>query len=390
MPRQDISTLTSGSAARKIVSLTVTEDCNLRCRYCYEPNKDRNRYMTPDVARQAIEESMRGGELTDEVEFDFFGGEPMLAFDLIQDTVDWFHTREWPKRHLFFVCTNGTILTPPMQSWLVKNKRCVQVSVSLDGNKIAHDLNRCNSYDRVMQNMPFFSRHWPNQWIKMTISAETIPYVADSVISLEGLGLPFSANIVFEDIWGSAEQKAHLLETYAEQLDVLVAFYASRRDLFPARMLDVRIESISERDQAPSTSADSVRFCGAGHEMVCVNVDGSRSPCHRFAPWVTGRKLADTQANHQFTWKPDKCSACVFNHACPTCAGYNWQVYGESGTRTTYHCEAFQLEAQASAKLQALRLLQQSPKELAYLPPKEAYQMKLKLDGILKLAAAST
>lgn len=387
MPKQDIFALSGGATRKQIVSLTVTEDCNLRCRYCYEPNKDRDHHMKTAVARQAIAEYMQAEDGFDEVEFDFFGGEPMLAFDLIRELVDWFHNQEWHKRHLFFICTNGTILTPEMQSWLVQNKRCVWVGVSLDGNKAAHDLNRSNSYDRVMQNIPFFMRHWPNQLIKMTISAETIPYVADSIISLEDTHMPFSANIVFEDIWGTPEQKAVLLEMYAQQLDRLVDFYAARTDLLPARILDVRPEYLTEQSRAKNKAEDCVRFCGAGREMVSVNVDGSRAPCHRFAPWVTGRPIPVGSVNRQPAWRPEKCAECQLSGVCPTCAGYNWQVNGDSGIRTTYHCEAFRLEVRASAKLQALRLLQQTPEDIANLSPDAAYRAKLRLDGILELAA---
>jgi sulfatase maturation enzyme AslB (radical SAM superfamily) len=193
MPKLDIF---GGDRGKKhIVMLTLTQDCNLRCRYCYEPHKSRDYYMSYDTAQQAIIEYMRTENEFDTVEFDFFGGEPLMAFSLIRDLVNWFHTKGWPKKHIFFISTNGTILSEEIKTWLVKNKGCVIVGLSLDGNKIAHDLNRSNSYDQVRANIPFFMEHWPNQPAKMTISAETIPYVADSIIELEGMNIPFSANI---------------------------------------------------------------------------------------------------------------------------------------------------------------------------------------------------
>lgn len=389
MPKTDVLGKL-GEYGHRAVTLTVTEDCNLRCRYCYEPNKT-PRYMSQETAREAITHFMETEEEFDSIEFDFFGGEPLLAFDLIRDTVDWFHhSREWPKKHLFFICTNGTILTDEMKTWLVQNKDCVHVGYSLDGNRIAHNLNRSNSYDQVMQNVAFFTEHWPLQPAKMTISAETIPYVADSIIELEEMGIPFSANLVFEDVWGSPEQKEALLDIYAQQLDRLVEYYVNHPELYPARIVDVKMEMASkemrERDQQQGRSKDCERWCGAGHEMVVVEVDGSRSPCHRFSPWITGM-AAPTQVNRQTNWKPDECAQCKFLSLCPICAGYNWQVNGDSGIRTTYHCEAFKLEMQASAKLQALRLLKQQPADLSSLPPDEAYKLKCRIDGILEMAA---
>lgn len=387
MPKVDsFSSLKNQKKQQQIVTLTLTEDCNLRCRYCYEPNKSRDHYMSLSTAQDAVIEYMETDNGFDGVEFDFFGGEPMLVFDLIRELVDWFHTQSWRKDHLFYIGTNGTILTEEMKSWLVQHKDCVSVGVSLDGNKIAHDLNRSNSYDRLMKNLPFFRENWPTQPVKMTISAETIPYVADSIIQFEELEIPFSANIVFEDIWGPPEQKATLLDIYAEQLDRLVEYYIVHPDLVPARIIDIKPEFAANEWLAKHIGEDCVRWCGAGHEMVVIEVDGSRSPCHRFSPWVTGRPAPTNLVNRQKSWEPEQCSNCRWNQICPTCAGYNWQMNGESGIRTTNHCQAFKLELQASAKLQALRLLQQRPDDFANLSPEETYMTKLRIDQLLNIA----
>ncbi|MBA4384812.1 MAG: hypothetical protein C0410_08755 [Anaerolinea sp.] len=388
MPKYDIfSKLRTQEKKQQTVTLTLTEDCNLRCRYCYEPNKSRDRYMSLATAQKVVIEYMEKENEFDGVQFDFFGGEPMLAFDLIRELVDWFHTRSWRKEHLFFIGTNGTILTEKMKSWLVQNKDCVWLGISLDGNKIAHDLNRSNSYDLLMRNLPFFRENWPTQPAKMTISAETIPYVAESIIELEEMEIPFSANIVFEDIWGTPEQKVALLDIYAQQLDRLVEYYVVHSDLVPARIVDLRPEfATNERKGDDDIGEDCVRYCGAGHEMVVIEVDGTKSPCHRFSSWVTGKPVPNNLVNHQKSWGPKKCAACRWNKICATCAGFNWQINGDSGVRTVYHCEAFKLELQASAKLHVLRLLQQKPEDIANLTPEEALLTKRRIDELLAIA----
>jgi uncharacterized protein len=388
MPKKDINPRGSIEKMRQSVMLTLTQDCNLRCRYCYEPNKSRDFYMDFDTARKAIIEYMEAENEFEEIEFDFFGGEPMLCFDLIRNLVDGFHSRTWRKKHIFYIGTNGTILTEEMKSWLVENKKCVCVGLSLDGNKTAHDLNRSNSYDLVRKNLPFFMEHWPDQPVKMTISAETIPYVADSIMELEELNVLFSANVVFEDIWGDPEQKADLLETYARQLDRLVEYYVDHPDLIPARIVDRQIQFVMEEASSKIVGGDDcVRWCGSGHEMVTIEVDGSRSPCHRFSPWITGKPVPEiSQVNRQKSWKPEKCAICRLIEICPTCAGFNWQENSDSSIRTTYHCDSFKLEMQASAKLQALRLLHKKTEDLVRLPPEEIYKTKLSLDALLEIA----
>jgi radical SAM protein with 4Fe4S-binding SPASM domain len=386
MPQVDIWDQQVKRERRLSLSLTVTQDCNLRCRYCYEPTKPRN-YMSLQTAQEAITYYMEVDDTFEAIEIDFFGGEPMLAFDLIRDVVEWFHSRPWPKAHIFFIGTNGTVLTDEMKKWLVRHKECVKIGLSLDGNKAAHDVNRSNSYDQVMRNLPFFMEHWSDQPIKMTISAESIPHVADSIIEMEEMGLVFSANLPFEDIWGPPETKAALIEEYARQLDRLVTYYASRPELFPARIVDRKPEVLYQPDYGKAVGEDCIRFCGAGHEMVMVDVDGKRYPCHRFSPWVTGRPEPTELVNRQTSWQPQMCADCALISACPTCAGFNWQENGNTGLRTTYHCQAVKQEVLASAKLQALRLLQKQPQDLIELSPDEAYQAKRRLDAILTLAS---
>jgi radical SAM protein with 4Fe4S-binding SPASM domain len=130
-----------------------------------------------------------------------------------------------------------------------------------------------------------------------------------------------------------------------------------------------------------------VRYCGAGHEMIMIDVDGNRYPCHRFSPWVTGRSAPAKLVNRQTTWGPERCAECQLVTICPTCAGFNWQENGDSGIRTTYHCESIKLEVLASAKLQALRLLQQQPENLAQLSFEEVHRNKCRLDAILDFAS---
>jgi radical SAM protein with 4Fe4S-binding SPASM domain len=387
MPRKELLGPRATPEVRCTLMLTLTQNCNLQCRYCYEPTKSA-RDMSLQTAQEAIIKCMESvDDEYDAVEIDFFGGEPMLAFDLIREIVDWFHTRPWPKGYTFFISTNGTILTEEMKAWLVERK-CITVGLSMDGNKVAHDLSRDNSYDRVMKNLPFFMQHWGEQPVKMTFCAETIPYVADSIIEMEEMGiLRFSANVVFEDIWGTPEQKSALLEVYAQQLDRLVGYYAAHPDLFPASIVDRAPEVLHFGEHTKQQGDDCVRFCGAGHGMAMVDVEGNWYPCHRFAPWITGRPAPEGVVNHQAAWKPEKCAECRLVAACPTCVGFNWQENGDTAVRTTYHCEAFKLEVLASAKLQALRFLQKQASDLTALPPEEALTTKERLDAILELAA---
>ncbi len=364
------------------VSLTVTSNCNLNCKYCYEKHSLRNKeVMDISIAQEAITHFMEkdGFEI---VEFDFFGGEPLLGFDFIREVVDWFHTRSWNKKHIFFISTNGTILTDEIRDWLVKNRGCIQVGLSLDGCKTAHDLCRSNSYDRVMENLPFFRKYWHHQPVKMTVCADTIPYLAESVIQMEEMGIFFTANLAFENHWGNEKKKAKLIETYEDQLSLLVDYYEELPHLFPVSpMLTAIPEYLGVPSYGEIDPQKIKRFCGAGHEMVTIDVYGTRYPCHRFIPWVTQRELPKENANCQEAWKPDKCNECKLIHSCPTCAGYNWEINGDTGYRTTFHCDSFKLEVKASCLLEWKRLhikLKDNPLK----PSNDLKQYKIRLKAI--------
>jgi radical SAM protein with 4Fe4S-binding SPASM domain len=237
----------------------------------------------------------------------------------------------------------------------------------------------------LKKNLTFFKENWPHQPAKMTICAETIPYVAESIIELEEMGINFTANIGFEDIWGDRENKKRLLDIYEQQLDILVEYYANRPGLYPVSpILEALPGYLSLPDHGKSRQKEEKRYCGAGHEMVVVDVDGSTYPCHRFLPWITGKKLPTENANCQTAWQPEECAQCKLILSCPTCAGFNWEINGDTGTRTTYHCDSFKLEVLASAKLEAIKLDNRF-NEIDDLNIEEKSKIKNRLESIIDL-----
>lgn len=306
--------------------------------------------MSISIAKDAVQEYMEEKNDLNKVEFQFFGGEPFLNFELIKEVVEWFHTQTWHKEHLFFIGTNGTILNTEIKNWLLKYPKCVWVGVSIDGTKTAHDLTRSNSYDLVLANYSFFKEHYPTQPVKMTICKDSLPYVAESIIDLEEKNILFSANLVFENAWGDSESKQSLLSIYAHQLNILVDYYANRIELFPPRIISHDLRNIILEEKMLGTTITK-RWCGTGNEMTMVDVDGKRFPCQRFSPWVTNRQFTTESINKEFiNWKPEKCKYCRFINFCPTCAGHNFQENGDVDERSTFHCDFFKLELQASCK----------------------------------------
>jgi len=380
MPNKDIFAK-PGDNKRRTVVLTLTNNCNLKCKYCYEEHNDRkSAIMDFETAKEKITKYMEMDDGLDMVEIQFFGGEPFLAFPLIKKIVSWFHTKEWKKQHVFFIPTNVTLLDDEIEKWLIENKKDVKMGFSLDGTKTAHNLGRDNSYDRVVKNIPFFKEHFPEQIVKMTIYEETLPYIAESVIDLEEKGLLFAANVVFEDIWGTGEKKEKLLELYEDQLSQLVDYYAARPHLVPVTLVDRKIEYLAD---SKKKAKKNIKFCGGGVQTVGMDVQGNEYPCHRFIPsFNDSYEPPPGPVNERSQWEPDICNDCKLVDICPTCIAYNWQVNKDTSQRTTYHCESFKLEILATAKLQALRIKQQMDEEKS---EKEKNVLRQKVAAIIEL-----
>ena len=329
-----------------ILTLVVTEQCNLDCVYCFEKNKSQRR-MPLAVAMAAIERYLDSSSANfDEVQIDFTGGEPLLNFALIRQVVDRVHGRSWRKRHSFSIGTNGTLVSDKLRQWSDAHP-CVSFAFSFDGVPEAHDRNRSGSYAQLMRNLDFVKR-WPDAKVKMTIVPESIAHVAASVKHAHALGLRVAANVVFEDVWG--EQKREYLRIFDQQLAELVDFYFANPQFEPPYLVDVPLEGLL------FPRGEGERFCGSGRNMLAVDVDGVEYPCHRFLPLAS--RCPEPRPDLAFHGvRPQRCAGCVLREVCPTCIAYNHECHGEVDQRTTHHCEFVYLQALATAKLQYRRLL---------------------------------
>ena len=170
----------------KSITLVVTHQCNLRCIYCYEKHKDKN-VMSFDTAIKIIEKEMNLDDGIETIEFDFFGGEPLLEFDLIKSIIEYVKTKEYKKSFIFFITTNGVLLNKERKVWLKENTDILQMALSYDGTNLMQDINRNNSSSLI--DIKFFEETYPLQGFKMTVSDKTLPNLAEGVMYLENFNL---------------------------------------------------------------------------------------------------------------------------------------------------------------------------------------------------------
>lgn len=118
----------------KTVTLTLTQACNLSCTYCYEHHKS-NRRMSVETAKSIVDYELKNFADFEGIEFDLFGGEPFLAFDLVREITDYICSKKGDIPCTVFATTNGTLVHGEVQDWLREHVGCFICGLSLDGTR---------------------------------------------------------------------------------------------------------------------------------------------------------------------------------------------------------------------------------------------------------------
>lgn len=224
-------------------TLLITYACNLDCIYCYEKHKSRDRAktMTCDTAARIIRreiERVRSSALFDSVEFNFFGGEPLLRFPLIRDVVEWAEAERLSDKCFFSATSNGTFVDREIMEWCSRHKEHFLLGLSLDGLDSGQALNRGCSAE--MLPLEFDRRTWPGRTFKMTVSQESLPSLAGNVIALQEHGYEFTMSLAVGTHW--TDQDA---AEYRDQLSRLSEYYLNNRDRKPIPMYLTSLKNCS-------------------------------------------------------------------------------------------------------------------------------------------------
>lgn len=324
----------------KTIVLIITNQCNLRCVYCYEENKS-CKTMSFETAKEIIVKEMYAQNKFDMICVDFMGGEPFLQFQLMKDILQFLKDNSWSKKWFCFTTTNGTLVHGEVQQWLLDNKDSMEALLSLDGTREMHNTNRSNSYDRI--DIDFFRKTSP--YVKMTISDKTLPHIAQGIIDLHEHGLYVSANLGYGIDWNDDNN----LNIFAEQLMILCDYYLSHPEKQPSTILDLGIEAINPYNDY------AIKYCGVGTQMTAYDVDGLSYPCHMFAPITLGNEKSQLARSLNLTseFSPslldEKCRKCPVLSICPTCYGINFERTGNVYNKDDAHCRMMKVQFLANA-----------------------------------------
>lgn len=360
-----------GNDAQQI-TFVVTQDCNLRCQYCYMTEKNDKNIMSFDVAKKIVDYFIDNRDelfSTEYIILDFIGGEPLLEIDLIDKIVDYFILSTYRKKSKWFgrfrllIQSNGVLFdSPKVQHFLKKNRNLISLGITIDGTEVKHDFHRVfpngeGSYAVVEKNYKKAFQEKYTDSTKVTFGSGDLQYLKDSIVHLWSMGLKnVPANIVFEDVWKEGDDAIYL-----EQLVSLADYIIDNRmwDTYNTTFfLDViGFKALDENLMSP--------VCGTGR-MYCVDANGNIYNCVRFMPYSLNgkesRKIGDIyhgvdmDRNRPLKMllpkyiSEKKCLDCRVSQNCTYCAGNNYDMSDNDSMfyRATAICNMFKAQVKAN------------------------------------------
>jgi radical SAM protein with 4Fe4S-binding SPASM domain len=230
--------------------------------------------MTYRIAMGCVDQVCNQVEDKATIEFLFFGGEPLLCFDLIKQVVQYVIEIQPKQKCRFFASTNGVLLTDDMKEWFRAKKDIFVLGLSLDGKRESHNYNRSQSYDQI--DIGFFKETWPEQNVKMTVSEHTLANYASDVIFLHSLGFGINGGEIC--LGNNDWKKSGVTELYAKQLMRLIDYYSNCKESHYNAMFDVDIALCAAKNKLPR------KQCGIGDKLFFFDTDGRRYPCTFITP----------------------------------------------------------------------------------------------------------
>ena len=273
----------------KSLCLNIAHDCNLRCKYCFASQGDydthKRELMSFDVAKRAVDLLIRSTEgKRQHCEIDFFGGEPLMNFDVVKQTIEYIREQEKIHNKIFklSLTTNGMLLDPAKVKYLTDQH--ISLILSLDGrpevhNRMRPDAGGRDSYDTCARNQVYSAKHRNGEeyYVRGTYTKYNLDFTEDvrhmADLGFEGLSME---PVVGDDLSYAITDDD--LPRIFDEYDRLTDFYLQRYD--EGRPF-IYYHFIMDLYRGPCI-AKRLRGCGAGHEYMCVVPNGDIYPCHQF------------------------------------------------------------------------------------------------------------
>lgn len=355
----------------KQITFQVTEDCCLRCTYCYQHGKSNNK-LSWKIAKQLIDDLLFdkydyiNSSNTIGIVLDFIGGEPFMEIELIDKIVEYTFNKmielnhPWLYYSMVNLCSNGVLYTTPkVQEFFKKYSYLTFLSISIDGNKELHDscridLNGNGSYDKAIEAVKLYRKQFNREPLtKMTLSPNNIQYLSKAIFNLINENYKeIHLNCAYESGWTIKHAKIMYNELK------IVSDFIIDNNLYNK----IYISLFEEQIGCPIPEYENENWCGGttkgGH--ISLNYTGKLFPCIRYMGsslngkqepiyigevglgiLVTQKDKENYEKINNITRRSqstDECFYCPIAEGCGWCSAYNYEETGTVNKRLTYIC----------------------------------------------------
>ncbi|MCR5097661.1 MAG: thioether cross-link-forming SCIFF peptide maturase [Lachnospiraceae bacterium] len=341
----------------KALCLHIAHDCNLSCKYCFAEeglyHGKKAELMPFEVGRQALDFLVSASGSRHNLEVDFFGGEPLLNWQVVKDLVAYGRSieAEHDKHFRFTLTTNGVLLNDEVMEFV--NREMDNVVLSIDGRKDIHDMMRPlqrgdGSYDIIVPKFQKLaeSRNQDRYYVRGTYTRNNLDFSQD-VLHLADLG--FKQISVEPVVAPEDEQYALRMEDVprlCEEYDKLAAEMVKRHGTdkefnFFHFMIDL---------EGGPCVYKRLSGCGSGTEYLSVTPSGELFPCHQFAGHEEMKMgdiwqgITNTELQTQFkgcnVYSKKSCNDCFAKYYCSGgCAANSYHFDGDIRGNYDVGCE---------------------------------------------------
>ena len=340
----------------KALCLHIAHDCNLACQYCFAEEGEyhgRRALMSYEVGKKALDFLIANSGSRINLEVDFFGGEPLMNWDVVKQLVAYGRSQEpiHNKKFRFTLTTNGVLLNDEIMEFC--NKEMSNVVLSLDGRQAVNDKmrpfrNGKGSYELIVPKFQKFAklRGDKDYFVRGTFTRHNLDFAAD-VLHFADLGFE---KMSVEPVVAPPEEPYSIRE---EDLPVILEEYDKLAAEYVKRIKEGRgftfFHFMLDLNQGPCV-AKRLSGCGSGTEYLAVTPWGDLYPCHQFVgneKFLLGNVdegVTNTEIRDEFklcnVYAKEKCKDCFARFYCSGgCAANSYNFHGSITDAYDIGCE---------------------------------------------------
>ena len=364
----------------KALCLHIAHDCNLACQYCFAEEGEyhgRRALMSFEVGKKALDFLIANSGNRRNLEVDFFGGEPLMNWQVVKDLVAYGREQEklHDKKFRFTLTTNGVLLNDEVMEFC--NREMGNVVLCIDGRKEVHDKMRpfrkgAGSYDLIVPKFQQFaeSRHQDKYYVRGTFTHYNLDFSED-VLHLADLGFK---QISVEPVVAEPkepyaireEDLPKLFEEYDKLAVEMIRRHKSGEDFnFFHFMIDL---------EGGPCVAKRLSGCGSGTEYLAVTPWGDFYPCHQFVgneKFLLGNVdegILNTDIRDEFkccnVYAKEKCRKCFARFYCSGgCAANAYNFSGDICGAYDIGCELQKKRIECAIMIKAAEEEQKNEEE---------------------------